>query len=228
MLTALILAGTFAKVEITDLKIGQGVAAKKGDVLTMLYKGTLKSGKVFDETTPQKPPFAFKLGAGQVIDGWEKGLAGMKVGGKRKLVVPYALAYGEKGYGNIPEKADLVFVVELLRLDNDKTINILGKKDTKIGSGQPAKSGDTVTMHYTGRFINGFEFDSSVGGQPFTVVLGAGKVIKGFDLGIAGMKKGGKRTITIPYAMAYKEEGRPPVIPRFSTLVFDLEMVDLK
>jgi peptidylprolyl isomerase len=228
MLTALVLAGAFAKVEITEIKVGKGDAAKKGDVLTMLYKGTLKNGKIFDETTAKEPPYAFKLGAKQVIDGWEQGLVGIKVGGKRKLKVPYQLAYGENGYADIPAKADLTFVVELIRLDNDQTIKKLAIKETQVGKGPAAESGDTVKIHYTGKFLNGFQFDSSVGGDPYSVVLGAGKVIKGFDQGIVGMRKGGKRKVTIPYAMAYKEDGRPPVIPRMATLVFDLELIELK
>lgn len=228
MLTALILAGAFAKVEITELTIGKGESSKPGDVLTMLYKGTFKSGKVFDETTPQKPPYAFKLGGNQVIDGWEQGLQGMKVGGKRKLIVPWQLAYGEKGYADIPAKTDLIFVVELLRIDNAKNQDKLIIKETKPGTGRAAKAGDSVSVHYTGKFLNGFKFDSSVGGDPLSVTLGAGQVIKGFDQGITGMKKGGKRTVTIPYTMAYKEAGRPPRIPRMATLVFDLELVDLK
>lgn len=228
MLTALVLTGLFAKLEVTDIKVGTGDAAKKGDVLTLLYKGTLKNGKVFDESTPTKPPYAFKLGAKQVIPGWDQGLVGMKVGGKRKLVIPADLAYGKDQMGAIPPNSQLTFVVELLRIDNVKTLSKVDMKDNKAGTGRQAKNGDQVTLHYTGKFINGFEFDSSVGGKPFTITLGSGQVIKGFDVGIVGMRKGGKRTITIPYEMAYKENGRPPAIPRMATLVFILELVDLK
>lgn len=215
------------KLVVKDLKIGQGPAAKAGDVLTMLYRGTLKNGKVFDETTPKKPPYAFTLGAKEVIPGWDQGLVGMKVGGKRRLSVPSDLAYGASANGDIPANSDLFFEVELLRIDNKATDSKLVVKDTKAGSGPAAKKGDTVKIHYTGKFLNGYVFDSSVGKSPISFEIGAKKVIKGFDTGVTGMKKGGKRTITIPYMIAYGPNGRPPVIPAKATLVFDLELVSI-
>ena len=83
----------------------------------MKYYGTLASdGTLFDENYTKDTSFSFKLGAGQVIQGWDKGLLGMKVGGERRLVIPSELAYGESGQGAIPANADLVFVVKLLRI----------------------------------------------------------------------------------------------------------------
>lgn len=228
MLTALVLTGMLAKVQITDQKVGTGPAVVAGDVVTVLYKGTLKNGKVFDETTAQEPPYAFKVGNQEVIAGWDQGLVGMKVGGKRKLVVPAALAYGDRQMGDIPPKSDLTFIIELKRIDRAKDTPKIVIKETKAGSGRAAKDGDTVSVHYTGKFLNGFKFDSSVGKEPITVKLGSGRVVKGFNDGIVGLKVGGKRTVTIPFPLAYKEAGRPPVIPGYSTLVFELELVTLK
>jgi peptidylprolyl isomerase len=103
-------------VETTDLTVGSGAAAKAGDCLIMKYYGTLASdGTKFDENFTTTSALQFKLGASQVITGWDEGVVGMKVGGVRRIAIPYAKAYGETGQGSIPAKADLVFVVKLLK-----------------------------------------------------------------------------------------------------------------
>jgi FKBP-type peptidyl-prolyl cis-trans isomerase len=102
-----------------DQKVGTGDQAKKGTRVAVHYTGWLKSnGKKFDSSLDSGEPFEFLLGAGKVIKGWDEGVAGMKVGGKRKLIIPYKLAYGEDGTpdGTIPPKADLIFEVELLKV----------------------------------------------------------------------------------------------------------------
>lgn len=96
-----------------DENVGTGSVVAAGDVLTLNYTGKLQDGTVFD-TSVGKRPIQFVLGAGQVIPGWDQGLQGMKVGGKRLLVVPPDLAYGAEGYGPIPGNATLIFEIELL------------------------------------------------------------------------------------------------------------------
>jgi hypothetical protein len=104
------------KLQITDIAIGTGAEAKAGNTVTVNYLGTLLDGKKFDSSYDRGIPFSFHLGAGEVIKGWDQGVSGMKVGGKRKLVIPPDLAYGsaEIGNGLIPANSTLVFEVELL------------------------------------------------------------------------------------------------------------------
>ena len=100
---------------IEDLKVGTGKEALAPASVTVHYVGTLTDGKKFDSSRDRGQGFSFKLGAGQVIKGWDQGVAGMKVGGLRKLTIPPHLAYGERGFpGAIPPSATLVFEVELL------------------------------------------------------------------------------------------------------------------
>ncbi len=102
-------------------------------------------------------------------------------------------------------------------------------EDVKIGKGPEAKDGDTVTVDYTGWLENGTKFDSSVDrGQPFETKIGVGYVIKGWDMGIPGMKVGGKRKLTIPYQFAYGKYGVEPDIPGFATLIFEVELLEIK
>jgi peptidylprolyl isomerase len=105
-----------SELQKTDIKTGNGAAAKDGDCLVMKYYGTLTNGTLFDENYTKTTAFAFTLGSGQVIAGWDKGLVGMKVGGTRRLVIPAAQAYGSQSTGSIPANADLVFEVQLLRI----------------------------------------------------------------------------------------------------------------
>ena len=107
-----------ATLQKIDLAPGAGAPAKTGDVVSVHYTGTLKDGSKFDSSRDRNAPFDFKLGAGSVIVGWDQGVVGMKVGGKRKLVIPYAMAYGEAGRPpKIPARSDLVFEIELLKIN---------------------------------------------------------------------------------------------------------------
>ncbi|CAH1796482.1 unnamed protein product [Owenia fusiformis] len=97
-------------------------------------------------------------------------------------------------------------------------------EDSKDGHGPEAKAGKMVGVYYKGMLKNGKVFDSAQGGKPFKFRLGAGEVIKGWDVGVAGMKVGGKRKLTIPAPLAYGKNGAPPDIPPNNTLVFDVEL----
>jgi len=99
-----------------DEKVGSGASPRQGQTVQVHYTGWLTNGKKFDSSVDRGEPFKFVLGQGQVIKGWDEGVASMKVGGKRKLTIPANLAYGDKNVGNglIPPNSTLVFDVELL------------------------------------------------------------------------------------------------------------------
>jgi len=105
------------KLVVKDLKVGKGAAAKAGQTLTVNYVGvSCSSGTAFDASFPRHQTFPFKLGAGQVIKGWDQGLVGMKVGGERELVIPASLGYGAAGSGTIKGNETLIFVVDLVKI----------------------------------------------------------------------------------------------------------------
>jgi len=108
-------AAPVTELKIEDIKVGDGAVAEAGKQVSVHYTGTLTDGTKFDSSVDRKDPFTFSLGAGQVIKGWDEGVKGMKIGGKRKLTIPPSMGYGEAGAGGvIPPNATLIFDVELL------------------------------------------------------------------------------------------------------------------
>lgn len=105
------------ELKIEDVVVGKGSEVKAGDTVVIHYNGTLEDGKKFDSSYDRKEPFETKIGVGYVIKGWDMGIPGMKVGGKRKLTIPYQFAYGKYGVEpDIPGFATLIFEVELLKI----------------------------------------------------------------------------------------------------------------
>lgn len=220
-------AGPLQELKVVDkVKSKSKVKAEEGDYLVVLYKGTLRDGKVFDQNDGKEDvPFVFQLGKGQVIKGWDQGMAGMAKGAKRRLEIPAKLAYGEAGAGpDIAPNTDIFFDVELLEVVKGDSYDTFTSTTTKPGKGEPAKKGDKISVHYTGKFLNGKKFDSSLDrNQQFVITLGAGMVIKGWDEGLMGIKKGEKRTLRIMPGAAYGSRGAGGVIPPNMPIEFDVE-----
>ncbi|ATB66897.1 FKBP-type peptidyl-prolyl cis-trans isomerase [Pseudomonas mosselii] len=105
-----------SELQIIDLQEGDGKAVVKGALITTQYRGTLADGSEFDSSWSRGKPFQCVIGTGRVIKGWDQGLMGMRVGGKRKLLVPAHLGYGERPVGSIPPNSDLTFEIELLEV----------------------------------------------------------------------------------------------------------------
>jgi len=101
---------------IEDLVVGTGATAAVGDTVTVHYVGTFTNGMKFDSSYDRGQPYPFQIGAGRVIAGWDQGVPGMKVGGKRRLTIPPDLAYGSRGQGSIPPNTTLVFEIDLLSI----------------------------------------------------------------------------------------------------------------
>ena len=214
------------KVDVKDLVVGSGAEAAAGMTVKVDYTGTLTNSTVFGSSAG-KQPVEFVLGAQQGGPGWDEGLQGMKVGGKRTLTVPPELAYGAQGNGStIPPNAALIFEIDLLDVRPAPQVEI---QDIQVGTGAEAVPGKSVVVNYTGTLTNGVVFDSSFKrNEPFTLTLGAGQVIPGWEQGLQGMKVGGTRVLTIPSELAYGPDGAGDAIPPNATLVFQIELVDVK
>ncbi len=227
---------TDSGLQYLDLQEGSGAAPLPGQRCFVHYTGWLwendAKGKEFDSSKPRGEPFSFRLRRREVIPGWDEGVLSMKVGGKRELLVPAALAFGSRGAGGgvIPPNATLLFEVELLGV-MEKTASGLEFHDINVGTGAAPRRGQTCVVKYTGwLWRNGrakkidIPLDRE---QPFSFALGRGKC-QGWDEGIAGMRAGGKRELLIPAGLGYGRDGLPPDVPPNATLFFEVELLEVK
>ncbi len=234
-----------------DMTVGTGTEAISKTIVSTDYviwvKGTISgtvttSDMYIASSADGGQAMMFTLGRGDtVFPGWDQGTAGMKVGGKRQLIIPPALALGSTGSGEIPGNATLIMEISLTDVhqpqvattvkDSDYITTTTGLKyyDLKVGTGATPTTGQTVTVNYTGWLTDGTQFDSSIDrNTPFSFVIGAGNVIPGMDEGIASMKVGGKRQLLIPSNLAYGTTGSGTLIPPGATLIFEVELVSVK
>ena len=229
---------------IEDLVVGSGSPVGVGDFLIMDYVGvSYSTGLQFDASWDRGSPFPFELGAGRVIQGWDQGIVGMSVGGRRSLTIPPELAYGENGSGSgsIGPNETLVFVVDLIasvpanlekpteELTSESTTE-LETNDIFEGSGAIVQPGNVVYIHYVGVSAStGEQFDSSWdrGRSEFIgYISGTGNVIQGLDEGLLGMQVGGRRTVVIPPDLAYGENGAGDgLIAPNETLIFTVDLL---
>ncbi len=190
--------------------------------------GTVGKGKKFDSSVERGTPIAFPLGMSMVIPGWDKGLVGMRAGGKRSLLIEPVMGYGANGRPPvIPPNSTLFFDVELVSLPK------LEIETLQEGTGPVAELGDMINVNYTGWLweneAKGEQFDSSEKtGRPFQFTLGAGQVIQGWDRTLKGMKVGQKARVIIPPSMGYGTRGSGGRIPPNSTLCFEVELVSIE
>ncbi len=221
-----------------------GAPATAGTKIVANYSAYFLDGKMFDSSIDRGQPLKSTIGKNQLFPGLEEGIALLKMGEKARLIIPSKLAFGEKGAGPIPPNTDLVFDIEITDvqkivppvqydikgLEAQKTASGITYYEVKrSGSTVKAAAGKIVKVHYTGYLADGTMFDSSVErGEPIEFPLGAGRVIPGWEEGIALMNVGDKLRLVIPYFLAYGEQGRPPQIPAKADLTFDVELIDVK
>lgn len=224
---------------------GTGPKAEAGLKVKVHYIGTLADGKKFDSSRDRGQPLELTLGRGQVIKGWDEGIALLRVGDRAILTIPPSLGYGANGAGEvIPPNATLTFDVEIMEVkegikpwkltNTEKKTTASGLQYIMVEQAQnpqapKAENGATVSVHYTG-FLDGEKiFDSSIErGNPISFTLGEGRVIKGWEEGIRLMHVGDKMRLIIPPHLGYGPNGAGGVIPPNATLYFDVELVNVK
>jgi peptidylprolyl isomerase len=231
------------KLVITDITEGSGVGAVAGDLVAVHYVGVLSSdGTRFDGNFGSSP-FSLTLGKGQVIKGWDEGLVGMKTGGMRQLDIPADLAYGDSGSGDIIKPgAALSFVVEMVGIipatdpADEPKLTIAGaaasstlqSKDLIEGKGDAIAAGDTVAVHIVAyRGDTGEKITSTwPEGAPVSLTLEEGGSLPGIIKGVPGMKVGGRRQMTIPFADAFGPEGNSEMkLPANTDLVLVVDLI---
>ena len=230
--------------EVEDIVQGSGPQASAGSFIVVQYVGiSCSTGLQFDATWDKGQPYSIELGAGKVIKGWDEGIVGMAVGGRRLLTIPPEKAYGSSGSGSgsIGPNETLLFIVDLLALVPtdlekpavsvpDEPASELLITDLAEGEGPEVQSGDIVYVHYVGYSQStNTQFDASWdrGREQYIIFpLGQGTVIDGWEEGLLGMKVGGRREIVIPPDLAYGQDGAGGgIIAPDETLVFVVDLL---
>jgi peptidylprolyl isomerase len=237
-------ATTPTKLVITDITEGTGTAAADGDTLAVHYVGVRSAdGTEFDNNYDTGDPLPVTLGVGQVIKGWDQGLIGVKPGGRRQLDIPTDLAYGDSPQGDIIQKGDaLSFVIDVVAIipkvdpTQAPVVSIPATPnqtegsatDLIVGDGAAIQPGQTVAIEMEAfSAADGTQIDSTwTAGAPLIFVPGAGKFILGLEKAVDGMKVGGRRQVTIPFADAFGADGSSDLgLPPSTDLIVVIDLV---
>jgi len=217
-------------VEIIDAKPSAS-SIEKGNVVCINYKGYLPDGKIFDSNELIGMPLPFYVGVGMSVKGWDEALPLLKVGEKARIKVPAKLAYGKKGYGKlIPPDTDLTFDMEIVEkrkpLITESGLHFYKTFEKK---GDKPTDASTVTIHYYGWIHGGKLFDSShMNGKAYTFNMSTGRAIKGWTEALKMMAPGEKAFLVVPPGLGYGEAGIPELVPANSTLIYSIELLEVK
>jgi peptidylprolyl isomerase len=232
---------TASGLEYTITEKGNGKKAQTGDKVKVHYTGKLLNDTIFDSSIPRGQPFEFKVGAGQVIKGWDEAFLLLQEGDKATIKFGPELGYGASAMGKIPANSTLIFDVELIQvIEGVRPFDVKGKdtlttpsglkyvivKENKAG--EKAVSGTKVVANYSAYLLDGKMFDSSIErGQPLKANIGKGQLFTGLEEGISLMRKGEKARIIIPSKLAFGEKGSGP-IPGNADIIFDIELTEVQ
>jgi len=225
-----------------DFEVGDGDQPEAGQTAIIDFTMWREDGARVESTLEIGQPFPFPIGVGQMLEGLDEGVLTMNVGGKRQLVVPSELAFGEQGTDVVPPNTALIFEVELIVVipvpeaadqtivdEGDYTTIESGLKyfDIVTGEGDSPEVGQLVVVHFTGWLTDGTKFDSTIdGGLPTTFSYGMGRMISGLDEGVGSMKVGGKRQLVVPPELGLGDQDIE-IVPPNSTLIFEVELMDI-
>lgn len=187
------------ELKIEDVVVGEGPELKEGDAAYVTYTGTLADGTEFDSNDrPDGTPFRFVVGAGMVIQGWDEGVKGMRVGGIRKLSIPAEKAYGNRAQGKIPANSDLFFEIKLLDKISPESDRVLEPIDKVVGTGREVREGSKVTIEYVARLVNGRIVEESRRfDEPITFTVGKEEAVVAIEKGLIGAREGGVRILRL-------------------------------
>lgn len=187
------------ELKIEDVVVGDGPELKKGDAAYVTYTGKLRDGTEFDSNDrPDGTPFRFVVGAGMVIQGWDEGVQGMRVGGTRKLSIPAEMAYGNRAQGKIPANSDLFFEIKLLDKISPDEDRKLEPVDQVVGTGREIREGSKVTIEYVARLVNGRIVEESRRfNEPITFTVGKEEAVVAIERGLIGAREGGVRILRL-------------------------------
>ncbi len=217
-----------------DIKVGTGEPAGIKTTVQMHFAAWLEDGKLLGTSGDRDKLRPVRVS--DLFEGWKEGVSTMKEGGKRRLLIPPKLAFGEEGGRGIPPNSSVIMEIELVDIQRPlpqtsvegiepvTTESGLKYWDIKVGTGETPHKTSKCKVHYSGWLTDGSMFDSSIArDKPFEFSM-TGGVIKGWLEGVSTMKVGGKRRLEIPADLAYGKSGRPGIPPN-STLIFEIELL---